>query len=198
MHFCVHWDFIILLLPACLTFNNYVRPLMLLMGSKPDEQIPQVHWGNFLTMVIYCIIYFCPLCTIRVKYWWLIFWEFSTCIAGCDALACAVCVFIYLISLQPDFFLFISVCNFFCLWFCLAWSIGFWEHCNVWAEHFLVLGDFSCSILLSNLGAVSCSTEFNLYLVYTFSSLWIKSNNMLKDVFLDSQVNNVSVLIKKL
>lgn len=99
---------------------------------------------------------------------------------------------------KMHFFLFISVCNFFCLWFCLAWSIGFWEHCNVWAEHFLVLGDFSCSILLSNLGAVSCSTEFNLYLVYTFSSLWIKSNNMLKDVYLDSQVNNVSVLIKKL
>lgn len=100
--FCVYWDFIILLLPACLTFNNYVRPLMLLMGSKPDEQIPQVHWGNFLTMVIYFIIFFCPLCTIRVKYWWLIFWAFSTCIAGCDALACAVCVFIYLISLQPE------------------------------------------------------------------------------------------------
>lgn len=63
----------------------------------------------------------------------------------------------------------------------------------MWEEHFLVLGDFSCSILLCNLGAVSCPTEFNLYLVYTFSSLWIKFNNMVKDVYLDSQVNNVSV-----
>ena len=72
-------------------------------------------------------------------------------------------------------FLSISLCNFIFLWFHSAWSTGFWEHCNVWNKHFLVLGDFSCSILLCNLGAVSCLTELNLYLIYTFSSLheWI-------------------------
>ena len=56
MHFCVHRDFP--LLPADLAYVKYVRPLMLLMGSKPDEQIPQVHLGNCLTMVIYFIIFF--------------------------------------------------------------------------------------------------------------------------------------------
>ncbi|ONH90992.1 hypothetical protein PRUPE_8G087200 [Prunus persica] len=31
-------------------YFSYIRRLMLLMGSKQDGQIPQVRWGNFLTM----------------------------------------------------------------------------------------------------------------------------------------------------
>jgi len=63
------------------------RHLMLLMGSKLDVQIPQAHWGSSLIMVIFTRLFFIMLtCLLLMKI-------FSTFFAGCDALACTVCLF---------------------------------------------------------------------------------------------------------
>jgi len=72
---------------------------MLLMGSKLDEQIPQAHWGSSLIMVIFLLIFFTRLFFIMLTFL-LLMKIFSTSIAGCDALACTVCLFTLDISLK--------------------------------------------------------------------------------------------------
>ena len=70
---------------------SFDRLLMLLMENKLGGQTRPVHWGSFLTMVIYVVEFICqPLLLLTVAE--MCFWCFQ-CIAGCDALACAVCVF---------------------------------------------------------------------------------------------------------
>lgn len=62
-------------------------------------------------------------------------------------------------GIQVSFSCFICVC--------LVRSIGLWKYCDVWKIYFLVLGDFSCSILLCYLGVVSCPTEFDFVISHS-------------------------------
>jgi hypothetical protein len=65
---------------------------------------------------------------------------------------CLVFIFEPLGNPSPSSFSFLNIVR----------SIGFREHCYVWKKYFLVLGNFSCSILWCNMGTVS-------YLIDTLS-----------------------------
>jgi len=71
---------------------HLLRHLMLLMGSKLEEQILQAHWGSCLIMVIFLHHVFHSIIS-RHVYLYVINEDIFNCIAGCDALACAVCLF---------------------------------------------------------------------------------------------------------
>ena len=68
------------------------RPLMLLMESKRGEQILRVHWENFLTTVILCYNFSHAWVLVMMS---IHYFLFSKYVAGCDALACAVCLLHY-------------------------------------------------------------------------------------------------------
>lgn len=55
----------------------------------------------------------------------------------------------------------------------IVWSLGFWEHRFVWQKYFLVLGNFSCSIFLCNMGTVSCLLILVHYLWILFITLFL-------------------------
>lgn len=97
---------------------------MPLMGNKQDGQIRQVHWGNFLTMVMHCyhvfflFSFFIP-SSIAFVHSQLniddLYSGGSQWIAGCDALACAVCVFVFsghLVPWNSSFFFMFYMCLF--------------------------------------------------------------------------------------
>ena len=99
---------------------------------------------------VYCLSFRCfHSLSVNIDKWYSCLFQY---IAGCDAIACAVCIIIFgchfvaLGNTSPLSFSFLNIVR----------SIGFWEHCYVWKRYFLVLGNFSCSIYWRNMGKVSC------------------------------------------
>lgn len=102
----------------------------------------------------YKIFFFLILLSMCDWYWQIMCSPLSIyLLSGCDALACAVCIFflcLQLIILKHLQCHFLKVLIFFSVWI-----LSFWKHCYVWKEYFLVMGYCSHSFLWCYMGTVS-------------------------------------------